>query len=87
MDFAFDIPTEGRFDAVGFGLNAVDHLCFVPEFPEPDTKPKVSAFKRSAGGQAASAMVLCARLGLRAKYVASTWATSSRSRASRTSSR
>ena len=63
------IPEEREFDVVGFGLNAVDHLCFVPEFPEPGSKPRVSKFLRTPGGQAASAMVLCSRLGLRAKYV------------------
>jgi sulfofructose kinase len=64
-----DIPHSAEFDVVGFGLNAVDHLCFVPEFPTPDTKPRVNTFVRSPGGQAASAMVICARLGLTAKYV------------------
>jgi sugar/nucleoside kinase (ribokinase family) len=64
-----DIPETGEFDVVGFGLNAVDHLCFVPEFPTPGSKPRVSRFMRTPGGQAASAMALCARLGHRAKYV------------------
>jgi sulfofructose kinase len=64
-----EAPESAQFDIVGFGLNAVDHLCFVSEFPVPDTKPRVSSFMRSPGGQAASAMVLCSRLGLRTKYV------------------
>lgn len=63
------VPERAAFDVVGFGLNAVDHLCVVDEFPLPDTKPRVRAFARAPGGQAASAMVLCARLGLAAKYV------------------
>jgi sugar/nucleoside kinase (ribokinase family) len=69
MLFGVDIPSEAEFDAVGFGLNAVDHLCVVSEFPERDTKPRVDDFARAPGGQAASAMVLLARLGLRTKYV------------------
>jgi sugar/nucleoside kinase (ribokinase family) len=69
MDLRIDIPKSAPFDVVGFGLNAVDHLCVVDEFPERDTKPRVRDFARTAGGQAASAMALCARLGLRAKYV------------------
>lgn len=69
MLLGISIPEEREFDVVGFGLNAVDHLCFVPEFPEPGSKPRVSKFLRTPGGQAASAMVLCSRLGLRAKYV------------------
>jgi sulfofructose kinase len=64
-----EIPRDSTFDVVGFGLNAVDHLCVVDEFPQPDTKPRVRAFAISPGGQAASAVVLCSRLGLRAKYV------------------
>ncbi len=68
MQFAIDIPASAEFDVVGFGLNAVDHLCYVPEFPDYESKMRISRFERSGGGQAASAMVLCARLGLRAKY-------------------
>jgi len=64
-----DVPTNGQFDVVGFGLNAVDHLCFVPEFPAVGTKPRVSRFMRTPGGQAASAMVFCSRMGLSTKYV------------------
>lgn len=64
-----DVPADACFDVVGFGLNAVDHLCVIDEFPKPDTKPRVREFARTPGGQAASAMVLCARLGLKAKYV------------------
>lgn len=69
MLFGIEIPSEAEFDAVGFGLNAVDHLCVVSEFPERDTKPRVDDFARAPGGQAASAMVLLSRLGLRTKYV------------------
>jgi sulfofructose kinase len=69
MVFGIEIPGEAEFDAVGFGLNAVDHLCVVSKFPERDTKPRVDDFARTPGGQAASAMVLLARLGQRAKYV------------------
>ena len=69
MLLGVEVPTAGEYDVVGFGLNAVDHLCFVPGFPGEGTKPRVSRFVRSPGGQAASAMVLCSRLGFRAKYV------------------
>ena len=67
--WGIDIPESAEFDVVGFGLNAVDHLCFVSEFPERDTKPRVDEFVRSPGGQAASAMVVCSRFGLKTKYV------------------
>ena len=31
MNFPFTLATRRPFDAVGFGLNAVDHLIVVPE--------------------------------------------------------
>ena len=69
MEFGLNIPGTAPFDVVGFGLNAVDHLCIVPREAERGEKLKLVGFQRSPGGQAASAMVQCARLGLRAKYV------------------
>jgi len=67
--FDIEIPENAAFDAVGFGLNAVDHLLAVPEYPDYESKTRITAFERAGGGQAASAMILCARLGLRTKYV------------------
>ena len=68
MRFPFDIPTGREFDAVGFGLNAVDHLIVVPEYPAFDTKTRLTEHALSAGGQTASAMVALARLGARTAY-------------------
>ncbi|MFQ5691960.1 MAG: carbohydrate kinase family protein [Nitrospinota bacterium] len=59
---------NARFDVVGIGLNSVDFLCALPRFPEPDTKTRMDAFVRQGGGQTATAMVACARLGLKAAY-------------------
>ncbi len=58
-----------RFDVVGIGLVSVDYLCSLPRFPERNTKTGMTAFDRQGGGQAATAMVACARLGLRAAFV------------------
>jgi len=66
--FPFEPPPAREFDAVGFGLNAVDHLVVVPAYPEFDTKTRLAEHVRSAGGQTASAMVGLQRLGLRAAY-------------------
>jgi len=66
--FPFEPPAEREFDAVGFGLNAVDHLVVVPAYPEFDTKTRLLEHVRSAGGQTASAMVGLQRLGLRTAY-------------------
>ncbi len=68
MQFPLTAPTNKPFDAVGFGLNAVDHLIVVPEYPAFDTKMRLLDHKQSAGGQTASAMVALRRLGLKTAY-------------------
>lgn len=62
------IPGERQFDAAGFGLNAVDHLIVVPEYPQFDTKIRFTDHQKSAGGQTATAMVALQRLGLKTAY-------------------
>src|SRR5436853_3292781 len=68
MRFPLPVPEGRDFDAVGFGLNAVDHLIVVPEYPAFDTKVRFTEHKKSAGGQTASAMVALQRLGLETAY-------------------
>ena len=68
MLFPFSLPTNKPFDAVGFGLNAVDHLIVVPQYPAFDTKMRLLEHKLSAGGQTATAMVALKRLGLNTAY-------------------
>ena len=68
MRFPFIVPEKRDFDAVGFGLNAVDHLIVVPEYPAFDTKVRFTEYEKSAGGQTASAMVSLQRLGLKTAY-------------------
>lgn len=68
MLFPLTAPADKPFDAVGFGLNAVDHLIVVPEYPAFDTKMRLLDHKQSAGGQTASAMVALRRLGLKTAY-------------------
>ena len=68
MKFPFKLPDNKPFDAVGFGLNAVDHLIVVPEYPAFDTKMRLLAHTQSAGGQTATAMVALRRLGLKTAY-------------------
>jgi sugar/nucleoside kinase (ribokinase family) len=58
-----------NFDVVGMGLNAVDHICVVPRFPKHDEKLRMDDFKRTVGGQVASALVACSRWGLKTKYI------------------
>lgn len=68
MHFPLRPPPARPFDAVGFGLNAVDHLIVVPEYPAFDTKMRLVQHMQSAGGQTASAMVALRRLGLKTAY-------------------
>ncbi len=68
MQFPFTLPREREFDCVGFGVNAVDHLVVVPEYPAFDTKIRLVEHMQGAGGQNASAMVGLQRLGLRTAY-------------------
>lgn len=69
----FRVPPAGSkpFDVVGFGLNSIDLLAVVAEFPNSNSKQRLQRFARLPGGQIATAMAVCARLGLRASYLGS----------------
>ncbi|MBI1898494.1 MAG: ribokinase [Acidobacteria bacterium] len=58
-----------EFDVAGIGLNAIDTLLLVPHFPAYAGKVPFTNEILSPGGQVASAMVACAGLGLRVKYI------------------
>ena len=68
VQFPFTLASGKQFDAAGFGVNAVDHLLVVPEFPDPDTKTRLVRHQQGAGGQTASAIVALQRLGMRTSY-------------------
>ncbi|HXF25818.1 MAG TPA: PfkB family carbohydrate kinase [Bryobacteraceae bacterium] len=57
------------FDVLGIGLNATDTLILVSHFPAYAGKVAFEDEILSPGGQVASAMATCARLGLRVKYI------------------
>lgn len=58
-----------QFDVVGVGLNATDTLILLSHFPAYAGKVAFDDEILSPGGQVASAMVACAHLGLRVKYI------------------
>jgi len=58
-------------DVVGLGLNAMDTICVVPRFPRPNTKTHLREVRVEPGGQVATALATCTRLGLRARYIGS----------------
>jgi sugar/nucleoside kinase (ribokinase family) len=67
----FSIPPRetARFDVVGLGLNSVDLLAVVDHYPVKDSKQRVQRFAQLPGGQMATAMSVCSRLGWRASYI------------------
>ena len=58
-----------EFDVVGVGLNATDTMILIPHFPSYGGKVPFLQEILSPGGQVASALVCCASLGLRTKYI------------------
>ena len=60
---------NSRIDVVGLGLNATDTVLMVRDFPPLGGKERVASMTRQAGGQVATALVTCHRLGLRARYI------------------
>jgi sulfofructose kinase len=58
-----------EYDVIGVGLNATDTLILLSHFPAYAGKVAFEREMLSPGGQVASAMVTCARLGLRVKYI------------------
>jgi sulfofructose kinase len=67
----FRVPTAGRspFDVVGLGLNSIDLLAVLDEFPSRDTKQRLQGFARLPGGQIATALSVCARLGWKGRFL------------------
>jgi len=68
LRITLQVPEGREFDAVGFGLNAVDHLIVVPEYPVFDSKLRFLEHQLSAGGQTATAMTALQRLGMNTAY-------------------
>jgi sulfofructose kinase len=69
MRFHLSFPKNKSFDVVGMGLNSVDFLTVVPEFPTLNSKMKILQFSKQGGGQVATAVVALARWGVKTKYV------------------
>ncbi|HXG68827.1 MAG TPA: PfkB family carbohydrate kinase [Blastocatellia bacterium] len=69
MEFGIKLPENKAFDAVALGLNAVDHLIVVPQYPQFNSKIRYVSHALLPGGQCATAMTALARLGLRTRYI------------------
>lgn len=69
IPFPVPAPASRSFDVAGFGLNSVDLVAVVAEYPVSNTKQRLQRVGRRPGGQMATAMAACARLGWRARYI------------------
>ncbi len=69
MRFNLSFPKNKPFEVVGMGLNSVDFLCVVPEFPTINSKMRILKFSKQGGGQVATAMVALSRWGVKTKYI------------------
>jgi sugar/nucleoside kinase (ribokinase family) len=61
--------TSRAVDAAALGENSLDLLVVVPEHPARNSKQMMLQLSHRPGGQCATAMVACARLGWRARYI------------------
>ena len=73
MRIPFSLPAQSArpYDVVGLGENSVDLVAVVAEFPTPNSKHRLERFAQLPGGQIATALAVCARLGWRARYLGS----------------
>jgi sulfofructose kinase len=69
MRFNLPFPKGKPFEVVGMGLNSVDFLTVVPEFPKINSKMRILKFSKQGGGQVATAMVALSRWGVKTKYI------------------
>ena len=62
--------TVEHLDVLAMGCVAVDDFLYVPEYPAPETKIRVTRGQRKCGGLAGGALQAAARLGARTGYAA-----------------
>jgi sulfofructose kinase len=67
----FRIGPPGRlpYDVVGLGLNSIDLVAVVANYPPANSKQRLEHFERLPGGQIATALSVCARLGWKSSYI------------------
>jgi sugar/nucleoside kinase (ribokinase family) len=65
------VARRAAVDVVGLGQSSLDHVCLVDGLPRFAGKEPILAYRQSPGGQVATAMLACRRLGLRPAFVGS----------------
>ncbi|MGQ9637378.1 MAG: carbohydrate kinase family protein [Thermodesulfobacteriota bacterium] len=69
MRFNLSLLQNKPFDVVGMGLNSVDFIGIVPEYPDGNSKMNLLQFSRQGGGQVATALVALSRWGVKTRYI------------------
>jgi sulfofructose kinase len=69
MRLNLSFPKGRPYDVTGMGLNSVDFISLVPQFPMLNSKMKIVRFSKEGGGQVATAMVALSRWGMKTKYI------------------
>lgn len=69
VSFGIQWPEDRPFQLVGLGLNAVDWICVLPHYPGHNSKVQIDEMHKLGGGQVATASALCARYGLKVRYI------------------
>ncbi len=67
----FDIhwPQDRPFQVVGQGMDAVDWVCVLPDYPKYASRVEISELHKLGGGPCATATALCARYGLKVRFI------------------
>ena len=68
---SFDIrwPGNRSFHVIGQGMDAVDWVCFLPRYPDHDSRTECDDVMMLGGGPVATATALCGRYGLKARFI------------------
>src|SRR5689334_16268057 len=61
--------TPEATEVVGLGENSLELVATLGEFPQPDAKHTLSGFEWLSGGQTATSVIGCARLGCATRYI------------------
>ena len=67
----FDIhwPEDRPFQVIGQGMDAVDWICVLPDYPKYASRVEIAEIHKLAGGPCATATALCARYGLKVRFI------------------
>ena len=67
----FDVqwPQDRPFQVIGQGMDAVDWICVLPDYPKYASRVEIAEIHKLGGGPCATATALCARYGLKVRFI------------------